>query len=506
MANVLLLYPVVSETETVFFPYSLLFLQSQLENDGHSVEIIDLQTGYTAYENYIKHLKEKPDFLGISLFCGPGIKLAVNAAKACRHLSPGTVIVWGGVLPSLAPEMILNDAAADFIVRFDGEKTFSKLIEEIIKGNLFPDIPNIAWKKYNKITLTDQGNLLNLKEILPLNFNKVINEKYIMKNKLLGKRTATIFSSKGCPYSCSFCYNTVYNRGAWRSFTTDWVINTIESIIKNFSVDSFLILDDDFFVDRNRAVDIFKRTLSLGYKIKWWAEIRVDQILSMSIEELNEFYKLGLRVLYIAPESGSNRILRILKKGFSVNDIIKVNEILSNTGIHPVYSFMMGVPSETEEELLKTIDLINLLRDANKNACILQINNYLPYPGTPLYETALHYGLKPFEKINDWSGTVNTMPVINPWSVLSKSKIQTIACLSVFLKSNEYISNHSAIYKFIVKIYRSIFTFRMEHHIFSPFLDTWSMLLFLRFSFLFGNIRLKKVLGKSNEDKSEKIF
>src|ERR1022692_4198255 len=114
MSHVLLLNPTPAGNSLRYLPYALLYLKSALEANSHTTTIIDFQLERRAFADLKDALAKAPEYLGISLFCGPGVALACRAAALCRKISPGTKIIWGGVLPSVVPELVLRDAFADF--------------------------------------------------------------------------------------------------------------------------------------------------------------------------------------------------------------------------------------------------------------------------------------------------------------------------------------------------------------------------------------------------------
>lgn len=489
--RVLLVNPTESSYKANYIPYALLFIRANLEHNGHDVDIVDFQLGYKGFESYRVAVSKKPDILGISLFCGPGVELAMKAVTLCRRLSPKTIIVFGGVLPSLIPETVLRDVDADYVLRFEGEETFSKLVEALERGDNHPQIANLAYLDDGKVKLQPRAPLLDLNKVPPLRFEDVNNEKYVIKNSPIGKRGVTIFTSKGCPYGCTFCYNRVYNDGKWRPFPTQWVLDTIDKLVISFDIDTLYVFDDDFFVKVKRVREIMESVRKRGHNLKWWAEIRVDQILSIGINELEELYELGLRELYIAPESGSDRILKILNKGFTVEDTFKANQLLARTRLLSLYSLMIGIPSETLDETMQTIDLAVKLRASNHRASIWQIISYIPYPNTPLYDIAIEYGLKPFTTLSDWFYSFASKPNKMPWVTLTRSQLRCIGYASLFQKSDSYIDIQPLVSRNIYKIFRAIFLFRMRTHVFLPFFDVWFIKIYVEFLFLLRKRLLK---------------
>lgn len=495
MAKVLLLNPLIGEGRRLYIPYALLFLKSSLEAKGHDVTIIDFQTGERAYELYRASLSQRPDILGVSLFCGPSVELARNAAEACRKVSPQTTIVWGGVLPSLTPEMILRDTKADYVVLYEGEEAFPKLIEALERGDRHPEIENVAWMNGEDRVIRPRAPLLDLKSFSPIDFTGIDDEKYVIRTMPVGRRVVSIFTSRGCPYSCTFCYNRSYNRGRWRPFPTPWILDTIDKLVKTYGIDGLIVLDDDFFVNRDRVMEIMEGVKKQGHDLKWWTEIRADQVLSLGSQGLEEFYRLGLRVVYVGAESGSNRILGILNKGITVEDVLEANKIISETELLTLYSFMVEVPTETIDETHKTVDLAVELLDSNPRASVAQINNYTPWPGTLLYETAVENDFKPFKQLDDWSNDFVLKPGAMPWSTLSYSRLQCISCASLFQKSDEILKNIPLLIRFILKMYRAVSGFRLRKHIFFPFLDVWLFIACVERAAALSREKIKRFIG-----------
>jgi len=460
----------------VYIPYALLFLESALKSAHHQVKVVDFQLGRPAEKTFKDALEEHPDVLGISVFCGPSIELAKKAAAVCRRISPKTVIVWGGMVPSMYPEWILADPNCDYVVRFEGEETFVRLVEALGKGDRHPPIPNVGWKDGDAITLQPRAPLLDLGDTKPIDFKSVAREEYVIKLRLFDcNRAATFFSSRGCPYACTFCYNQYYHDGKWRSFPTEWIVETIGKLVDTYRIDGLYFFDDNFFVSKSRVKEIMEGLKGKGIRLTWWAEIRIDQIAKLSVEELNEFYGYGLRQLYIGAESGSDERLERLKKGFAIEVTRKANDLLAKTKIEAMYSFMIGFPGETTAETMKTLDFAMELIDSNPMASIHHINNFVPFPKTPIYEEAMatRGAFLPASDAPPVGGLDDPEQFV--FSDTSNRTRQYISYASWFLRNDEFLRNKPFLYRIIFRTFRAAFTFRMRRHIFVPFIDTLLM-------------------------------
>ncbi len=493
MARILLLNPSPVEQEKRFIPYALLYLRSALERHGHTVRIIDFQMGRQAYEGFKAELSQRPDVLGVSLFCGPAVPLAKMASALCRKMSASTRIVWGGVLPTIAPEMVLRDAEADYVLRFEAEDSLPKLVAALEAGRDPRDVPNVAYLDGDEVSLKPPAPVLDLSDFAPIHFNDVDGAQYVIKNLGFGTRVAPIFTSRGCPYACTFCYNRFCNQGKWRPFPTEWTLETVDKLVETFGINSLLALDDNFFVERDRAWDIFQGVRSRGHVLNWWTEMRVDQILEMTPKDLRELYDLGVREVYVGAESGADRILKLLNKRITADDTRNANRMLAEADFIARYSFILCAPTEIRAETLQTIDLAMELLDTNPKAALWQFNRYVPYPGTPLYKFAVKHGYKPYTHLDDWNIGWTTSPGMLPSPTLSGGKYSTVSYGGLFQASDEAIKNRPPFFRAVFRIFRSIFRFRLRRHVFAPFLDTWTVAAFYKCMFFINRRRMAKL-------------
>jgi radical SAM superfamily enzyme YgiQ (UPF0313 family) len=264
----------------------------------------------------------------------------------------------------------------------------------------------------------------------------------------------------------------------------NWILDTIDKLVQTYQIDGLLALDDNFCADPERVRAIFEGVRARGHTLNWWVELRIDQVLEMSVKELRELRALGLRIAYMGVESGCNRMLRLFNKGITVDQIYQANRKLAQTDIATCYTFIIGAPTETSRETLETVDLAVKLLEENPLASVWQFNQYTPYPGTSLYKFAIRNGFKPLRSLEDWDvgWTVRDQNLSS--TSLSKSEMATLRYAALFQTPDLHLTNRSFIYKVVYKFFRKTFAFRLRRHFLTPFLDTWAI------GLLFGVARL----------------
>lgn len=181
------------------------------------------------------------------------------------------------------------------------------------------------------------------------------------------------------------------------------VLDHLKRIIHDYDIRGFLFTDDHFFIDLERAYHILEGILRADLKISISKlQIRADTICRLDKEFLQIMVRAGVKRFSVGVESGSQRLLDLIKKDCSVEEVIEANRKLIPYPIVPVFLFMMGLPTETPEEFAQSVRLAVQLTDENPNA-VKTFNIYTPYPGTKLYDLALELGLKEPQYLEDWA-------------------------------------------------------------------------------------------------------
>ncbi|MBU2568076.1 MAG: B12-binding domain-containing radical SAM protein [Elusimicrobia bacterium] len=305
-------------------------------------------------------------------------------------------VILGGVHPSLMPDDTLQNEFVDYVVIGDGEETFVELLKNLGNPEAIKKMKGIGYREKGKIIVNQPCGFANLNKSPIPNYGLINVNDYIINGLF------PIFTSRGCPHRCGFCYNVAFNFRKHRAIEPKSVLPHIEYLVKNPEISTIQLLDDNFFADFDRATEICGLIIEKNISIKLTSGCRANYLYRFSMDYLKLLKRAGFVEIYIGVESGSAKILNDIKKDITVEQVIEVNKKLREVGITARFGFMAGFPTETIEDVKLTIKLINRLLEDNPSAYITQLMMVTLYPGMELFEVAKQYGFKPPEKMEDW--------------------------------------------------------------------------------------------------------
>lgn len=447
-------------------PLGILSVGSSLKKNGFDVELVNI-TEKDIDKTVEKIIKIQPDYLGISTMTGVQTKHSAEFSKKIKEKSD-IPIVWGGIHPSLLPRQCLEESYIDFVIAGEGEETILEFTEKFLSKEPLDSVSGLGFKKGGRIILNPSRPLIEDLDKWRLDFSLLNLENFIFP---LGKykRVIAYKTSRGCPFRCAFCYNFEFNKGRWRPWSEAAVCEDINFLKDNYKIDAVKFYDDNFFVDRKRAISLLRK-INLPSHL----EIRIDFIDNELAKELKE---LNIFDMLIGIESGSDRILQLIDKRFTVEKLLKGIEIIAAHGLHATYSLIVGLPTETKEEFWKTIDLMAEIYKLHPKAGFT-LGAYLPYPGSRLYEFSLNQGFKPPENTEEW-GKIDRFrkDFSSPW--VNVKKVWVIRECFKILSWN-------------FTLLKKWFEFRIKHNFYSCPLDIYVV------EFLAGiAIEQKGFLGKA---------
>lgn len=393
MAKVALINPGKDNKYAITEPLNLGFIAGYLEKNGVEVAIIDELAGQN-----VKMEIEKwhPDIVGVTATT-PFIADAYRITDMCKKI--GILTVIGGVHASILPEEALQHA--DIVVKGEGEVAMLDIIRDNIKSGVVsrPYIKNIDDVPLPARHLMQMDFYLDARDRLP--------DAYFFRFIPPHTKTASIFTSRGCPYSCTFCHNT-WRDAPWRFNSPERVVSEIEQLIKIYGAGALFFIEDNFFVSKPRVQKICGLLREKKINIIWGANARVDNI---DLETLQMARDAGCREVIFGFESGSQRILNILNKKTTVEQNKKAIELCNEAGIIPAGSVMIGNPTETIEDIRATQQF---LRDVNTKSIGVSITT--PFPGTELW---------------NWCKEKKLIPSFFKWSDLTFDKVVIPVCENI---------------------------------------------------------------------------
>ena len=239
----------------------------------------------------------------------------------------------------------------------------------------------------------------------------------------------------------------------------------MEKLIKDYNINSFEIEDDEFFVDLNRVKEISQLILKKKLKIDIFTSCRVDYIANLTD---NDFLKLisraGFKKLAFGVESGSKKIQELIHKDIKNCQVMRTIKKMAQVGISSKFYFMAGFPYELVADLYITCDLIQKMKQLNKNILIPAWRIFTPYPGTDLYDLSIQKGFQPPQSLVEWAN-YDFETIKTPWLLGAKKRIIKNAAYFIdFLELPQ--AKQDTFYLRLGRLYGKTVDFRWKHHLF----------------------------------------
>ncbi len=221
---------------------------------------------------------------------------------------------------------------------------------------------------------------------------------------------ASIITSRGCPYNCIFCDRSVFGH-KYRYHSAEYVLEMFRILTKGYQIKHVYIYDDTFITAKERLYEICNYLIKEKTKVSWSCQGTVH----VDYETLKLMKAAGCWQIGFGIESGSERILKVLKKSQTVEQVKKAVGMANKAGIKVRGLFIIGSPTETREDIMKSIALAKELPLDD-----LQVLNFTPFPGTEIYPIAKEYG----EFEDNW-GKMNFLePIFIPYGLTKKELIE----------------------------------------------------------------------------------
>jgi len=372
-------------------PYGLMHLSACLKRDGHQVELLD---GLRSTENAIlsKIQEWRPGLVGLSCVTWSW-SAGQRLAHTIRARFPGVALAVGGAHVNAERGRVLEECPDfDFACFGDAEDTFSQLVAALEQGREVPPLDGLAFRDASgRVLASPRDALVRDLDRLPLPDRAALGLAPYRPSPQSYRRLpfAAVFGSRGCPGRCTFCHSDA--RVRLRSAAS--LVNEIEALQAEHGVREVLFYDENFTLNRRRALEFCELLLERGVRLSWAANARLD---GLDPELLNSMRRAGCWRLLIGIESGSQRLLDRMQKGLTLEQVRRGVALIRASGIQSYGMFILGFPTETFEEGLQTIAFMKELPLDFVNVAALT-----PFPGTAVYAEVRHEaGFKGFDHMN----------------------------------------------------------------------------------------------------------
>ncbi|MCK4553666.1 B12-binding domain-containing radical SAM protein [Candidatus Parcubacteria bacterium] len=383
-------------------PLGLVSMAGHLDSKGYDVTICDAQlNNFTEkdLENYL--IAGKYDLIGISASFTSTLIYSFKAAEICKRILPNSVIVFGGVHATIMPKQVLKECSfVDIVVIGEGEYIIEDIILNIQSDHsFFPGIKGIAYReKDNQIVVNERPPLIENFDKLPLPAYHLLDmSQYIphaTQYKLLPNFPVII--QRGCPFNCAFCSAHIVHGRKVRFKSVQKTIAELKLLKKRYKARGIYFQDSTFTINKNFIKLLCETMIKENLNLVWACNTRVDCV----DEELLKLMKRsGCWLITYGVESGNQKSLDLLSKGFDLATVEKNIKLTLKLGINTLTSYILCIPGESYEDSLNTIKF------AKKLASPMALFYLpLPYPGTDLKKICeQEEGLKEGIKWSDYS-------------------------------------------------------------------------------------------------------
>jgi radical SAM superfamily enzyme YgiQ (UPF0313 family) len=419
---------VLYNPQAVFFtmPLALLAIGSELDPAVYEVVIVDARLDPDAEGTVCAHISDAL-CLGVTVLTGAPISDALRISRAAKRARPTLPVVWGGWHPSMFARECLQEASVDVCVRGQGEETFADLIQRLADGRPLDDCAGCTVRLPDgSIRENPSRSLAQVDKFRPHDYGLIPVERYF---ELKGKRQLDYISSQGCNFRCAFCSDPfVYGR-KWVGLEPVRMAARLKELWDRYRFDDVNFQDETFFTKAGRVEALADRIVESGMKITWAATMRADQGVRLPDAVWALCKESGLRRLLVGVESGSNEVLKRIKKDIKIEQVYATARKMLEYGIAGHFPFIVGFPDETDANIQATLDCARRLRSMSPDF-LTPIYYFKPYPGSALVIEAVARGFRLPETLEAWAQFDYVAGEPGPW--VSPEKFELIERFKFF--------------------------------------------------------------------------
>jgi radical SAM superfamily enzyme YgiQ (UPF0313 family) len=375
----------------------LSYLAAVLQEKGVDVRIFDAHFHQLSSEKLASLLIEfRPDIVGATAMTHE-IKPAADIVRKVKEKMDCTAVVGGPHVTALPERTLKEFPVFDCGVCGEGEKAILALVERIERDGELSDIEGLVFHdKDGEVRFNSPAPLLTSEELDDLPFPAFGQYYGDNPDALRAKKEEyPIITSRGCPYNCAFCMRVLGKKIRRRS--PENIVGEIEFAVSTYGAHTINFQDEIFLSDTAHTRKVLQMIIDKGLnkRIRWVGLTRANLVNEDIIALAKES---GCFHIEMGVESGSEEILRNIKKGISIEQIRKAVKIIKGHGLYLVTYYILGHPGETRQTVEDTIRLA-----AELNTDHIAVGLMVPYPGTQIYDYALK-GEEGYKLLTeDWS-------------------------------------------------------------------------------------------------------
>ena len=386
-----------------YFPLGIGYIAAYVREFGYDVNIFQNSKAGNFQANLINRIEQlDPDVLAISVMT-PSYPSAIQICEIAKSKSDRLFTVLGGHhVSALGSEVFAQTNSVDFVVFGEGEITFLELLKELegnrnfseIDGLIYRDLSNGVHQNSPRLPIADL-------DILPFPARDLVDMSRFRLHSYIdfGKRSATMITSRGCPYRCMYCSSFITMGRKYRYRSVSNILKEIEALTFEFNIDHIVFEDDTLTLKRDRIEKLCHSLASMNKPISWYCLSRVETV---DYELARLMKDAGCKMINFGIESGSSKVLKTIPKHFSIETAQDAVASCKKAGLRTQCTFIVGFPADTESTMEKTFEAAK--RIAPTLAIFFPLT---PYPGTRAYDNFLEAQFKP-KNVSSWHRFIMT--------------------------------------------------------------------------------------------------
>lgn len=307
---------------------------------------------------------------------------ALKVAEIIKKVSKDIVVVMGGPHPSVDSKSVLKCEDVDYVVMGEGEVTFAEFLKAMQNKSDFSSIKGLCFRSNGEAVECGTRGLVENIDSLSIPASELL----AFENNYTSEDMGIIMASRGCPFSCTYCFHMWGKRVRYRS--PEKIIEEITLVKERYGTQQFSFKDDTFTLKKTWVLELCERLNSSGLKINWDCTTRVEVLDRYLLKAMK---RAGCNIVKIGVESGSEKILKDMKKGITKDQIRHAVKLMNGLGIFWSTYFIMGLPQESSDDIRQTLDFMKEIKPYYAS-----IGLFKPFPGTEAFKSGVDMGiLKP---------------------------------------------------------------------------------------------------------------
>lgn len=396
--KIVFFFPAFSSQEATA-PLGILAVSTPLLRAGCEVRIIDSTITPNFRKRVIEEMRDAL-CLAVSLVTGPMIRETVQIARAAKEMYPDKPVILGGWHPSLLPDQTLAAEYVDVVVQGQGEDALLEIVERIEARETLDGIPGAGYKEDGHLRFNAPRTLRPIRELPPKAYHLADFDAY---ERACGRRWAMYTSSLACPYNCAYCTNNAVYGRKWNALDPEQVAEETTDLVSRYGLQLLWVVDDNFLVDRERALLIAEGLVRRGVKFDWSIQSSTNLVDRLTVDELKLLRRAGLSQVAQGADSGSPKVMKLMNKDFQkLETIYAAADKLTRAGIRPSFNMIFGFPGEGGPERRESIRLVMDICRRYPGA-EFWTNIFTPYPGAPIMSRAFELGIDVPKTLEGWA-------------------------------------------------------------------------------------------------------